>query len=351
MDPVTSSPATPAESTPVAAPAAPESAPASTPEVFDRESYTALVKSRLEANPPAEDGSRDEQGRFKAKDAGEPAEAPAEAPEKEPESEPAEETEEKAEAPADEPAEAAAPDRKGKLAELAKRVEAERVKRRAEAERKRSVEEFERHRPIVQGLQTDKIGTVDSLMTDAEFEALCDRRIARLNAGAQGQTPQAVAEQQQIRAEAEQAKKMAASAQGQLARMTFIQQAERVSAKAEGVDAARDWAAAQGEDFGELCAKVAEATHSLHGYWIPPEQARDAVIAHALTQLATAEEVSRKRSPATIATKSEKHTEEKRPKKTINSSLKGSSTKIPDIRVVDKESYAELVKARLRAGK
>lgn len=349
------------QATTEAAPAAaPTSEPTATPlQVTDGSSYAALVKSRfLEAQKASEtapaEKARDGKGRFQPR----LVETPAE-PEQASEAEETEQTETPAETEggegeaeeqaAETPAEP--PTKQQKLAELARRVEAERTKRKAEAERKAAEQEFARAQPIVRGLATDKVKTVDELMSDAEFEALCDRRIARLN-GQPQQSAEAQAEAQKIRQEVDEARRAAAEARGMLAKLTFQKQIDRVASKSEGYDVARDWCETKGQTFAEVCADVTETVFTRDRYWMSPEQARDTVIAFVLNELQTAESVSGKRAPAPAEAAPTSQKTESRPKrKTLNSTLKGSSSRAPDIRISGKESYAEYIKQKLRAGK
>lgn len=340
-------PAAAADAAPAAAPTS-EQAPAAQPQVTDGSSYAALVKSRFleaqaaAAEPAPDPGkARDDQGRFKPRLVETPAETPAEQGDEQAE------TPEVESAAPEAPAEP--PSKQEKLAELARRVEAERTKRRAEAERKAAQDEFTRAQPIVRGLQTDKVKTVDDLMSDAEFEALCDRRIARLN-GQQQPSAEAQAEAQKVRAEVEEARRTASEARGMIAKLSFQKQVDRIAPKSEGYEVSRDWCEAKGQSFAEVCADVTETVFNRDKYWMSPEQARDTVIAFVLTELQTAESVSGKRSPAPAAAPTSQPVEKPK-RKTLNSTLQGSSSRSPDVRITGKESYAEHIKAKLRAGK
>jgi len=234
-----------------------------------------------------------------------------------------------------------------KIAALRKKVDAERAKRGAELETKRQVSELEKHRPLLQGLESNKVGTVDSMLSVEEFEKLCDIRIARL----QGQPePGKVSDvEQRMEKKLKDLESQEMSVAITRGKANYSKLVLSVSEKHPDFETACDWLTEKGYDFGDTCVETAEEIRARDGNIPPPEQARDAVIAYVMGELATAEKVKSKRKPKESA--EEKTEETKKAKKTLNSTIKGTVSKSPEVLVTGHESYAEMLKANLRASK
>jgi len=335
--------------------AAPEiSAPA--PEVRDLQSYTDLVKLRLVEGQRETDGKpRDDKGRFQAQ------EKPAEkTPEGKTEAEPGDEDE----APQEEPDEVeegkaeveAKPEVPSRIEVLRKKVELERNKRIAEFETKKKLEQLEAHAPLIKGLAENKVSTLDGMLSDQEFEKLCDIRIARIS-GKQPPADQAQSNQvnERIEKKLSELEQRERNYQIQQAQSVYQKNVSQIASKAEGFEVARDYLFEKGHDFAQTCVETADEMGNLTGK-IPSEQETiDTVIAWALGELETAEKVRSKRANLNPASDEsgtvEKKESTQKKRKSINSSLSGSAPKHADIRVTGHESYAELIKAQIRAQK
>lgn len=331
--------ATPASSTPAAA----------EPAVVDVSSYKAHVMRRL-SEEAKESKGRDDKGRFQPRIVETPeepgdAEEPAEAPEVKPEDDsPAEET-----APEDGEEKPAVQEKPNKIEELRKKVEAERVKRRGEFETKRQLEEYQKIQPLVRSLNENKVGTVDKMLSDEEFGRLCDARIARLNGTETQQTQAVSAVEQRVTAKLAELERLQMEQAANSGKIEFARIVEHISSKHPDIQTAKEYLEDRGYDYTATCVKYADDTLKAQGYLPPTEQARDEVINYVLQELALAKKLESKRSAP--ASEKGEATPEVKKKKTLNSTLKGSPARAPEIRVTGHESYAELVKARLRAAK
>lgn len=356
-------PAEPATS----APAESAGAPA---EVTDLASYTARVKARSEAlrsgaDESAGDKPRDEKGRFqKAEGAeAEPAaypEAEASAPEADqptPEGEQPAEAESEAEAPAEGEAEAeAAPaepePKQTKLEELRKKIESERARRVEELANKRRLEELDRAQPLLQGLQTDKLGTILQMVTPEEWERLCDMQIARL----QGKEPEAKAQQIEDRlskklTEIEKREQQIAIQENQ---RTYGRTVETLISQAPEYPKVKRWLDEHKYDITAEAVDFANTVLQKHKYIPTFEQARDEIVAYVLGEIEISKRVEEGEKPA-VAASSKTPTEAPKPKakprRTLNSTLSASASRPPEIQIRGKETFAEHIKARVASMK
>jgi hypothetical protein len=335
--------ATESENTPV-------SEPAPVSEVTDVHSYLSMVKADLAKAKAAEPDSskpRDDKGRFLGSKApeGEPLEAAEGEGEGEEKTEP-----EPGEKPADEPA--ASPDRKSRLAELEKRIAAEKERRRGEIEARKRAEETAKFAPIIQGLQQNKVQTVLDMLSEDEFGALCDLKIARMSG--KEQEYQASSLQKTVEEKIAQLEKRQREHLNALGKANFATSIERMVATHPDIDVVHEWLAEKGSSFGRASVEYADTWLAETGDLPSMEQTRDGVIAFVLKELETAERVSSKRKPKAPAESQtpQKASEPEKPrKKTLTPNLKATISRSPEITVTGVDSYAELVKQSLRQAK
>jgi hypothetical protein len=323
-----------------------EAIPATTPSVdtpvTDAQTYSALIQRRVaEARKDEPGKGRDDKGRFQPRlvEPEKPAE-PAEEPTTE---KPAEEV--AAETEPEKPAES---EKSNKIEELRKKVEAERTRRRGEFETKRRLEEYSKVEPLIKSLNQNKVGTVDQMLSEEEFGRLCDARIARLNGTETQQTQAVSAVEQRVAAKLAELEALQLTQAANAGKLEFSRIVDHISAKHPDIQTARDYLEDRGFDYVATCVKYAEDTLRSTGHLPPPEQARDEVINFVLQELDLTRKLESKRAAPT----SEKtETPDPKKKKTLNSTLKGAPSRPPEIRVTGSESYAELIKAKLRAAK
>lgn len=345
----------------------PKSEPITTPSapavVDDLQTYQSLVRakaaeSRAKAEPAPAVKPRDGQGRFAPSGKQDPEPTGPEAAAVQ--GEPAPETEGAAE-PAQQtaPAQPAKPPEPAKIDLLRQRVAAERERRRQESESKRALAEYRQHLPMLQGLQTSKVSTVDQLLTDEEFTRLCDLRIARVK----GQPAPAEAVlgdvQKRLDAKLQEIDRRERETTMGIAKMNFSRIVDSIAPANPDYELAKEWVDAQGQTFAQTCIDYVEAVfaqdHNAQGP--TPEQARDAVISYALEQIEMGARIKQKRAApapavqaATEPDKAQPAAKETKPKpRTLSSTLKGSSARVEELPVTNHESYAELVKAKRRA--
>lgn len=338
-----------------------------TSEVTDLKSYTQRIKDRAEAlragsTETPSDKPRDDKGRFQAsapaaaEEAAEEAEESTEEQSAEAEEAPAEEPEAGAQAEEAEaaPSLEAAPEqpKQTKLEELKKKIEAERARRVADIANKRRLEELDKAQPVLQGLQQDKLGTILKMVTPQEWEQLCDMQIARL----QGKDTEQKAKQVEDRlaqklTEIEKREQQIAIQENQ---RNYGRSVETLISKDPSFPKVKRWLDEHRYDIGAESVDFANTVLEKHKYIPTYEQARDEIIAYVLGEIEISKRVDegeQAKPEAAPTSKPPAAVKTKTPRRTLNSTLRGSASRPPEIQIRGKETFAEHIKARVAAMK